>query len=75
MLLLVRKQNIPVLVVFPKLFTSPGFAQLFLMSWCLELIDSFNDPQLGHRTLPSFRKLLLSTLGVPDLMLLWGTHR
>ena len=42
-------------------FYFPGFAQMFLMSWCLELIDSFNDPQLGHRTLPPFMKLLLST--------------
>ena len=60
MLRLGRKLNIPMLLVFPK-FLLPGFAQMFLMSWCLELIDSFNDPQLGHGTLPSFMKLLLST--------------
>lgn len=47
-------------VGFSKTFYFPGFAQRFLMSWCLEPIDSFNDPQLGPRTLPSFMKLLLS---------------
>lgn len=46
-------------VGFSKTFYFPGFAQMFLMSWCLELIDSFNDPQMGHRTRPSFIKLSL----------------
>lgn len=55
-----RQWNIPLLASFQNVWVSSS-AQLFLMSWGLEVMDGFNAPHLARGALSSLMGVLLST--------------